>query len=91
MKRILLIFLLLVGLLAFVLSGVALAKVSAGEAIDWWVFGADGNLVTSGDLSLETTLGQTSIGAASNGNTQLESGFWYGMQTYTLNLPVVIK
>ncbi len=92
MKKRRILILVLIGLLGFALSGSALAKPAAGEGSDWWVFGGGGGRASAGNLTLEATLGQTAIGpSAYNPNypTQLQAGFWYGMEPYSLVLPAI--
>lgn len=47
-----------------------------GEQIGWMVFSGGGGRVTSATNSMDLTLGQTAVGAISNGSFKMNLGFW---------------
>lgn len=61
--------------------------------IDWWVLGGGGGQASSGDVSLNSTLGQPVTGSSSAGEVSLQSGYWAGLvkETFTINLPLVFR
>ncbi len=61
------------------------------ETIDWWVLSSGGGQISSGNISLETTIGQAAAGDVSSGGTSLYAGFIYGINGSTIYLPVVMK
>jgi hypothetical protein len=70
-------------LLVVLLARIAGAGSSAGFALDWWVLSGGGAPAsTTGDVSLNGSLGQTAIGPSSNGSTiSLDAGYWSGVRT----------
>ncbi len=87
--------LLALGLLAalLVVAAQALASPLAnGPAIDWWVVAGGGGHAAGGNITIDDTLGQPIAGPSAGGTVSLGAGYWYGAgQTYTLNLPVVLR
>ncbi len=71
--------LLLLAILA--IAGIALASDSASYSLNWQVLSGGGTLAesSSGQVSLNGTLGQTAIGPSSGSETTLGAGFWYGL------------
>ncbi len=54
---------------------------NAQYKIERSVFGNGGNILSSSDINLDGTVGQTFIGTSVNTNSELYSGFWYVNQT----------
>mgnify|MGYP000922264401 CR=1 FL=1 len=73
-------------ILLFPISSLA-AMSSSNYKIDADVFGAGGDLGTSGSYKLTDTLGESVVGIGSSGNYKDKSGFWY-MVNYYLSLAV---
>ena len=80
MKKHLLTVLLLV-LLLLLAAGGALAAASASYSMPWHVLSAGGAPAesSSGDVSLNGTLGQTAIGSSSGSHTSIWAGFWHSL------------
>jgi len=55
------------------------AVVFAQTEIDWWVFDRGGGVATSGATELHASIGQTAIGPALSGGTDLSAGYLYGV------------
>jgi uncharacterized repeat protein (TIGR02543 family) len=55
-----------------------------GSSINWWVMGAGGGSDSAGNLSLDSTQGQWAVGTDTAGNSEISSGFWRGLNCYTL-------
>jgi len=47
-----------------------------GPAVDWWVIAGGGAASSGGNVTLNDTLGQPIIGAASSGDLALRDGYW---------------
>lgn len=61
------------------------------ESIDWWVIGSGGGQITSGNLSLESVIGQAAAGDVSSNGTKLYAGFIYGVSGASIYLPVLMR
>lgn len=85
----------LVALLLLLLAGVAWAGSSVHYAVDWQVLSGGGApaLSTSGNTSLNGTLGQTAIGLSGSSYGSLSAGFWYsaGEAAHQIYLPGVFR
>jgi hypothetical protein len=66
--------LMLVGLLC--LSSIAYTQASANHDMSWHVIGGGGCEMTSASYAMQSTVGQTAIGIASDGYT-IEAGYWH--------------
>ena len=66
----------LVWLLCLLAAGGASAQTSANYALNWSVVGSGGCEMTSASYAMQSTVGQTAIGVASDGYT-IEAGYWY--------------
>jgi len=66
----------LVWLLCLLAAGGASAQASANYAINWSVVGSGGCEMTSASYAMQSTVGQTAIGVASDGYT-IEAGYWH--------------
>jgi len=66
----------LVWLLCLLAAGGASAQASANYAINWSVVGSGGCEISSASYAMQSTVGQTAIGVASDGYT-IEAGYWY--------------
>lgn len=76
---------------AFGLAGFALAE-TLDASISWEVVAGGNGLSSSGDVGIHATLGQVTIGEASDGNVTLKSGFWqWSSSRYKTYLPVVLN
>ena len=58
------------------LIGVVHAMSSSNYAIEWEVIGSGGGEIHSASYAMQSTVGQTAIGVASDGYT-IEAGYWY--------------
>ncbi len=83
----------LVGSLLLVAVTVRAEVSMAGYTVQWSVLGGGGGPTMSGSgYTINSTLGQTGIGAASGSGYQAGSGFWYGVErTYAVYIPLVMK
>nr|QNT35465.1 hypothetical protein EKMJPAOO_00015 [uncultured Methanosarcinales archaeon] len=66
----------LVWLLCLLAAGGASAQTSANYALNWSVVGSGGGEMTSSSYAMQSTVGQTAIGLASDGYL-IEAGYWY--------------
>ena len=66
----------LVWLLCLLASGGASAQASANYALNWSVVGSGGCEMTSASYTMQSTVGQTAIGVASDDCT-IEAGYWH--------------
>nr|QNT35462.1 hypothetical protein EKMJPAOO_00012 [uncultured Methanosarcinales archaeon] len=66
----------LIWLLCLLAAGVASAQSSANYALNWSVVGSGGCEMASASYAMQSTVGQTVIGIASE-NYLLEAGYWY--------------
>jgi len=66
----------LLWLLCLLAPCAASAHSSANYALNWSVVGSGGGEMTSASYAMQGTVGQTAIGAASDGY-RLEAGYWY--------------
>jgi hypothetical protein len=79
-------------LLMTMIAGVVLAQGTSGAAIDWQVLSSGGApaVSSSGNFTLNGTLGQTAIGPSSQDQTTLWAGFWYTVKrAWDLFLPFI--
>ena len=85
--------LLTVLLAGLAVAGVVWASSSDGTTLDWSVLSGGGAPASSGDVTLNGTLGQTAIGSASGPGATLGAGFWYGLGegAYEIYLPVTLR
>lgn len=73
-------------------AGLAWAGSSPNLAIDWQVLAAGGEpaVSSSGDLSLNGTLGQPITGSSTGENIVMEAGYWSKVsRPYVYYLPIV--
>jgi hypothetical protein len=84
--------LVLAGLLA---AGTVLAQTSPGHDLSWNVVASGGREdMSSGAHSIDSTLGQTTIGLTMGSANELEVGYWHGVGEQVvahLYLPVIFK
>ena len=66
----------LVWLLCRLAAGTASAHSSANYTLNWSVVGSGGCEMTSASYAMQSTVGQTAIGVASDGYT-IEAGYWH--------------
>ena len=66
----------LVWLLCLLAAGGASAQTSANYALNWSVVGSGGCEIDSASYAMQSTVGQTAIGVASDGYT-IEAGYWH--------------
>ena len=66
----------LVWLLCLLAACAASAQTSANYALNWSVVGSGGCEMTSASYAMQSTVGQTAIGVASDGYT-IEAGYWH--------------
>ena len=78
-------------LLISIMVGIAWASSAALHTLEWKVLGIGGEAISSGNLNMKSTLGQSVIGASSGGNVTLGAGFWYGGGRYEIYLPILLK
>lgn len=96
MKKVRIVSLGLAALLVLLLVQVAGAGSSANYAINWQVLSGGGAPAGAGNVTLNGSMGQPVIGLTSTGNTQIRSGYWYGITTSgpggeDLYLPVILS
>jgi hypothetical protein len=77
-------------LLLLVMVTTAAAKAPSASAILWRVF-SGGAPASSGNITLNGSLGQTAIGSAAAGKARIGSGYWYAMQPYAILLPMIVR
>lgn len=82
-------------LLAFILVTTTLAGYNAPHLIPWQVLSGGGAPAAfeSISVSINSSLGQSIIGPSSNGDLEINSGFWYGAsgEFIYLYLPISIN
>ncbi len=66
----------LVWLLCLLAAGGASAQASANYALNWSVVGSGGCEIASASYAMQSTVGQTAIGLASDGY-KIEAGYWH--------------
>jgi len=66
----------LVWLLCLLAAGGASAQSSANYALNWSAIGSGGGEIASASYTMQSTVGQTAIGIASDGYT-IEAGYWH--------------
>jgi hypothetical protein len=84
----------LLALLILFVAGASWATGAADYALDWHVMSGGGAPVaSSGDVTLNGTLGQTAIGPSLSGDYDLGAGFWYGAleRGAYCYLPLILK
>ena len=78
--------------LIILVVGVAVAARSASFTINWQVLSGGGAPAAStGNVSLNGSLGQTAIGSSSSASYSLNAGYWLKAPGYKILLPVVMK
>ena len=86
----------LIILLLLFLAGAVWASQSAGTTINWWVMSSGGSPVTStsGDITINSSLGQTAVGrsTSSTDNISIDAGYWYptAENDWQLHLPIIL-
>ena len=90
MKRTLML-LLLIGLLLF--AGSALAMSSTNYRLDWYtpLTTGGGGAATSAHYAVNLTLGQTAYDTSTSTHYRAGLGYWAGIVTYRVYLPLVLK
>ena len=61
---------------SLIIAGVVLAE--GAPDIGWWVIGGGGGSLSTGDTSLDGTIGQWAVGSNTQGTIEVGSGFWGG-------------
>ena len=93
--RISLLILPLLLLAALAVAGIAWAGDSASYALNWQIFSGGGAPAesVSGQVSLNSSLGQTAIGPSAEGQVTLGAGYWYGlgMEDFQVFIPMILK
>jgi hypothetical protein len=81
---------LIIGLLLILTAVVALVPsrdvpvaLASGEAITKWVIAGGGGSSSSGNITLQDTMGQPIIGPSSGTSTGLYAGYWYALHDPT--------
>jgi hypothetical protein len=75
----------------FLVTGLLYASTTTSN-LSWWVIGSGGNRLSSGNVVLQSTLGQPLAYRASNGNLALCAGFWCATGgDYEVFLPLVMN
>ena len=76
-------------------AGIAWAQTSPGYDSRWHALGAGGSEgMTSGQHTVQSTLGQVAIGPAASGTTSAGIGYWYGIRSgdiYRIYLPLIAR
>jgi hypothetical protein len=86
----------LLALLVLALVGTTTqAGSSPNFAINWDVLGRSGPVMASTHYAIQSTVGQTAIGAYNSSNYDLGAGYWQGYSTIAfpsnIFLPIVFK
>jgi hypothetical protein len=82
--------LLIVGAGVWVLS-------SANYGINWDVIGGGGEPISAASYTVNSTVGQATIGSSSSASYCLGAGYWYVLaapvppSVYTIYLPIILK
>ncbi len=87
-------FLLITLLCALFILSVPLDNASAAvlQTVDWSVIAGGGGHAESGIYTLDGTIGQPVVGAASATTNEICSGFWSGISTFAkLYLPLIMR
>lgn len=83
---------LFLGIFALFFFASLLYASTASTALNWWVIAGGGRHITSGNTTLEGTLGQPLAYQQSSGNTELCAGFWCGTAVeYAVYLPAIMN
>jgi hypothetical protein len=88
-KRMILLGLALLVLLALVLNGPARAD-SAAFSIGWWTVDGGGGTSTSSAFTINGTAGQPDAGALTGTGFRLAGGFWSGQPGFLLLQPLYL-
>lgn len=87
MRHLSIILLLLVGVV-----GIAHAQSGGGYNLEWNTIDGGGiTFATGGNYTLGSAIGQPDAGSLSGGNYVLAGGFWQGLPTYRIYLPIVVR
>ena len=86
-RRIVLIALLATALL--IGGSLAVAATNSGYTIDWFTVAGGGGTSSGGSYTASGTIGQSDAGTLSGGSYTLQGGFWPGVTSQQLFLPVV--
>ena len=73
----------LLSLTLLLLAGTAALVYAGSTSIDWDVIAGGGGSTSSGDVTIEDTIGQPVVGASQAGDVAIDSGFWPGLQAAT--------
>ena len=84
---------LLILLTILLLTTTALSASTAPSALEVqrYVIASGGGHSEAGDLTLDGTVGQAVVGTTTQGTFDLCSGFWCGMGTYNLYIPLAMQ
>jgi hypothetical protein len=84
---------LVLGLTVLLLAQNVLAMSSANYRLDWFtpLTIAGGGLSHSVNFSANVSIGQSFIGASSNSKYRSGQGYWYGLQSKQMFLPLISK
>ena len=78
-------------LVALALVTGALAQ-GAQSLARWVIAGAGGESTATGEVAVNSTLGEPIIGPSSGGSVSLGAGYWYGAAVdYRIYLPLVLR
>ncbi len=81
----------LVLLCLFAIAGAAQAD---GPAINWWVFSGSGASTSAANITLNGSMGQTTVGRLASGVYTGSAGYWLEAQAeakFGVYLPFVVK
>ena len=78
----------LVPLICLVMVGVVWAQTSPNYDNSWHVLSASGSQgMNSGSYTIYGTSGQFSIGRTASTQSEVGSGYWYGVNTLSITIP----
>ena len=80
-------------LVALLLVGAAMAQISAGFDLSWYVLAGGGEEAAGTDYALVGTLGQWVVGPSAGVDYDVNSGYWSAVSSlsgYTVYLPLLL-
>jgi hypothetical protein len=77
----------------FIIVGTALASTTASYELSWWTVDGGGGESTSGNYSVNSSIGQPDTSTMSGGNYRLSGGFWGRVVEilHDLFLPLIMR